>query len=62
MSGVVMKLFQLKGSKNVKEDIDRMLESLKMEDKRRALSKTLSGGMKRKLSVGIALIGGSTVL
>ena len=43
-------------------EVDRMLASLDLEDKRYAYSKTLSGGMKRKLSVGISLIGGSKVM
>ncbi|KAG1683906.1 ATP-binding cassette sub-family A member 3 [Nymphon striatum] len=47
----------LKGYKGleVKMEIDHMLDMLNLEDKRKALTKTLSGGMKRKLSVGIAL-------
>ncbi|KAG1652005.1 ATP-binding cassette sub-family A member 3 [Nymphon striatum] len=40
---------------DVKMEIDNILDMLNLEDKRKALSKTLSGGMKRKLSVGIAL-------
>ena len=38
-----------------------MLQLLDLEDKRHKQSRTLSGGMKRKLCVGIALIGGSEV-
>ncbi len=38
-----------------------MLRVLHLEDKKDSLSTALSGGMKRKLSVGIALIGGSKV-
>jgi ATP-binding cassette subfamily A (ABC1) protein 3 len=34
---------------------------LNLLSKRNTASKTLSGGMKRKLSIGIALIGGSKV-
>ncbi|XP_013411172.1 ATP-binding cassette sub-family A member 3 isoform X2 [Lingula anatina] len=44
------------------EEITRILDTLGLSPKRHAQSKTLSGGMKRKLSVGIALIGGSKVL
>ncbi len=36
-----------------------MIEDLGLEDKRFSPSRTLSGGMKRKLSVGIALMGDS---
>ena len=38
-----------------------MLDSVGLTLKKDALAKTLSGGQKRKLSVGIALIGGSKV-
>lgn len=43
-------------------EIDRILQILNLEEKRFALSKSLSGGMKRKLSIGIALIGDSKVV
>ena len=54
---------QLKGlqKKQVQSEIDRYIESLALEDKRHVPSKNLSGGMKRKLSVGIALIADSKV-
>ena len=38
-----------------------MLEALKFTEFRERRAKELSGGMKRKLSVGIALVGGSKV-
>ena len=38
------------------------VEELGLGQKRHSLAKTLSGGQKRKLSVGIALIGGSKVI
>ena len=41
------------------EEINKMLELTNLSDKKDSLSKTLSGGMKRKLSVAIAFIGGS---
>uniref|UniRef100_A0A8C1CHW8 ATP-binding cassette, sub-family A (ABC1), member 3b n=1 Tax=Cyprinus carpio carpio TaxID=630221 RepID=A0A8C1CHW8_CYPCA len=55
---------QLKGypRKKIPDEVDRILRILNLEDKRHALSKTLSGGMKRKLSIGIALIGDSKVV
>ena len=54
---------QLKGipAEQVDTEVNQMLSDLGLEDKRRARVKTLSGGMKRKLSVGIALVGGSKV-
>ena len=39
-----------------------MIQSVGLTEKRKAYSKTLSGGQKRKLSVGIAFIGGSRVV
>ncbi|XP_058509003.1 phospholipid-transporting ATPase ABCA3 [Solea solea] len=55
---------QLKGfSKNkTPDEVDRIIRILNLENKRHARSKTLSGGMKRKLSIGIALIGDSKVV
>ncbi|XP_051826879.1 phospholipid-transporting ATPase ABCA3-like [Antechinus flavipes] len=55
---------QLKGlpKKKCPEEIDHILGILNMEPKRHAISSTLSGGMKRKVSIGIALIAGSKVV
>uniref|UniRef100_A0A3Q0S9J7 ATP binding cassette subfamily A member 3 n=1 Tax=Amphilophus citrinellus TaxID=61819 RepID=A0A3Q0S9J7_AMPCI len=55
---------QLKGySKDkIPDEVDRIIRILNLEDKRHARSKTLSGGMKRKLSIGIALIGDSKIV
>ncbi|XP_032896611.1 ATP-binding cassette sub-family A member 3 [Amblyraja radiata] len=47
---------------NVREAVNQMLMMLNFEEKRHAQAKTLSGGMKRKLSIGIALIGDSQVV
>ncbi|KYB25231.1 ATP-binding cassette sub-family A member 3-like Protein [Tribolium castaneum] len=46
----------------IKKEIDYYLTILELENKRKQLSKTLSGGMKRKLSVAIALCGKSRVI
>lgn len=46
----------------VEAEVGKYLKLLDFEDKRDALSKTLSGGMKRKLSVGVALCGNSKVV
>jgi ATP-binding cassette subfamily A (ABC1) protein 3 len=43
-------------------EINSMLESLNLTEKRNCLSKTLSGGQKRKLCVAIAFIGGSKIV
>uniref|UniRef100_A0A8C2W134 ATP binding cassette subfamily A member 3 n=1 Tax=Chinchilla lanigera TaxID=34839 RepID=A0A8C2W134_CHILA len=55
---------QLKGLSRQKcpEEVKQMLHILSLEDKRNSLCRFLSGGMKRKLSIGIALIAGSKVL
>jgi ATP-binding cassette subfamily A (ABC1) protein 3 len=42
--------------------VDRMIRQVGLVEKRRVHSKNLSGGMKRKLSVGIALLGDSQVV
>ena len=46
----------------VKQEITDMITMLALEDKREAQAQTLSGGMKRKLSVGIALVGDSKIV
>uniref|UniRef100_A0A673XDS3 ATP binding cassette subfamily A member 3 n=1 Tax=Salmo trutta TaxID=8032 RepID=A0A673XDS3_SALTR len=55
---------QLKGysQEKIPAEVDRIIRILNLEDKRHSLSKTLSGGMKRKLSIGIGLIGDSKVV
>lgn len=52
---------QLKNNFDDKE-INKMLEIIGLSDKKHALAKTLSGGMKRKLSVSIAFIGKSSIV
>ena len=41
----------------LKEEVDNILVDIDMTSKAEELVKTLSGGQKRKLSVGVALIG-----
>jgi ABC-type multidrug transport system ATPase subunit len=41
----------------LKDEVEKMIQSVGLTEKRKARSKTLSGGQKRKLSVGIAFIG-----
>ncbi|XP_073915574.1 ATP-binding cassette sub-family A member 17-like [Castor canadensis] len=55
---------QLKGlsAQKCPEEVKHMLHLLSLEDKRGSRSKFLSEGMKRKLSIGIALIAGSKLL
>ncbi|XP_055537148.1 phospholipid-transporting ATPase ABCA3-like isoform X2 [Wyeomyia smithii] len=55
---------RLKGvsRKDIKHEIEHFVKVLELDDKINMQSHTLSGGMKRKLSVGIALCGGSKVV
>ena len=52
----------IEDDKEVEKEIEFMLEALGLEEKRHTCSHKLSGGQKRKLSVGIALSGGSKVV
>ncbi|KAK2490464.1 hypothetical protein MC885_020850 [Smutsia gigantea] len=54
---------QLKGLSHQKcpEEVARMLHILSLEDQRDSHCKFLSGGLRRRLSIGIALIAGSKV-
>lgn len=55
---------RLKGiaQKDVAGHVDSMIVSLKLVEKRNTQSKALSGGMKRRLSCGMAFVGGSKVV
>lgn len=57
-----IRLKGIEDEKEIADEIEQMLESLGIEEKRHEMSKSLSGGLKRKLSVGIALSGGSKVV
>ncbi|XP_039629926.1 ATP-binding cassette sub-family A member 2 isoform X3 [Polypterus senegalus] len=52
---------RLKGmaEEEIRKEMDKMIEDLELSNKRHCLVQTLSGGMKRKLSVAIAFVGGS---
>uniref|UniRef100_A0A8C7RNW6 ATP-binding cassette sub-family A member 2 n=1 Tax=Oncorhynchus mykiss TaxID=8022 RepID=A0A8C7RNW6_ONCMY len=52
---------KLKGmaEEDIRKEMDKMIEDLELNNKRHSLVQTLSGGMKRKLSVAIAFVGGS---
>lgn len=55
---------KLKGftDQEAEKEVQKFVEILELQPKIEAQSKTLSGGMKRKLSVGVALCGGSKVV
>ncbi|KAK3602190.1 hypothetical protein CHS0354_004706 [Potamilus streckersoni] len=52
---------RLKGMKmaDIRKESERMLSDLDLEKKRNSLTDTLSGGMRRKLSVAVAFVGGA---
>ncbi|GFT33344.1 phospholipid-transporting ATPase ABCA1 [Nephila pilipes] len=52
---------RLKGAdeKDVMEEANEMIQDMNLKPKTNELSKNLSGGMQRKLSIGIAFVGGS---
>ncbi|XP_076238688.1 ATP-binding cassette sub-family A member 17 isoform X2 [Calliopsis andreniformis] len=56
----------LKGSnrsrKEINQNVNVLLDKLKLQDKRNALPSTLSGGQKRKLCLGMALIGNASTI
>ncbi|XP_024416312.2 phospholipid-transporting ATPase ABCA3-like [Desmodus rotundus] len=54
MKGIPRKMYPM--------EIDRMLSAFNLIEKQNAFSESLSGGMKRRLSIIIALIGGSKVV
>jgi ATP-binding cassette subfamily A (ABC1) protein 3 len=43
-------------------DVDKMVEDLGFPEKRKSLAGTLSGGQKRRLCVGISMVGGNSVV
>ncbi|CAH8676235.1 unnamed protein product [Schistosoma rodhaini] len=54
----------LRGCDNstIEQQVERTLRKIYLHDKKNEYTKTLSGGMKRRLSIGMALIGDSKVL
>jgi ABC-type multidrug transport system ATPase subunit len=57
--------FQLKGvgsSDEAKQEREELLDKIHLYSKAKARSKTLSGGQKHKLSLGISMIGNAKVV
>ena len=46
----------------LQQEVEQMIQVVGLTEKRRIRSKLLSGGQKRKLSIGIAFIGGSRIV
>ena len=55
-------LYQSHSYEEAEELVDQAIRDVALLEKRNSLSKNLSGGMKRKLSVAIAFCGGSKVV
>jgi ABC-type transporter Mla maintaining outer membrane lipid asymmetry ATPase subunit MlaF len=51
----------LKGSDNIDCEVENLLVKLGLDEKANSMACTLSGGMKRMLCLGMALIGDSNV-
>ena len=47
---------------NISSEINKVLRDIGLEDKRTTRAGDLSGGQKRKLSIGLAIVGGSTII
>ena len=53
---------RIKQVRNIKEEVERLINVLNLIVERNKLANTLSGGNKRKLSVAIALIGSPPIV
>jgi ATP-binding cassette subfamily A (ABC1) protein 3 len=49
-------------SEKIEVDVENIIREVELTDKAETMSKSLSGGQKRKLSIAIALVGGSEVV
>ena len=59
---VMFAAFKGTSSDQIDEEVEKMIQSVGLTEKRNAYTETLSGGQKRKLSVGLAFIGNSKVV
>lgn len=48
---------RIKSVDNVKQEVDYLLEKVQLAEKRNTLAQSLSGGMRRRLSIAISLVG-----
>jgi ATP-binding cassette subfamily A (ABC1) protein 3 len=48
--------------KALRDDVDKMIQSLGFPEKRHSMAGTLSGGQKRRLCVGLSMVGGNSVV
>jgi ABC-type Na+ transport system ATPase subunit NatA len=59
---IMYAMFKGLASADMAYEVDSMIKEVGLVEKADTVSKSLSGGMKRKLSVGIAFIGGSSTI
>jgi ABC-type multidrug transport system ATPase subunit len=55
-------LYKEMSTAEAEEHVDQVIQDVALSEKRNTMSKNLSGGMKRKLSVAIAFCGGSKIV
>ena len=53
---------EIKGKKANKEEINKLIKDIELEEKKNEYAKNLSGGQKRKLCIALALIGNSKLV
>jgi ATP-binding cassette subfamily A (ABC1) protein 3 len=54
--------FKTYDRKDATEEINKILKDIGLEDKRTTRASNLSGGQKRKLSIGLAIVGKSSII
>ena len=55
-------IFKSVDNNKINKEINKVIKDVGLEEKRKTKVKNLSGGQKRKLSIAIALVGGSSVI
>lgn len=55
------RIYRLKGS-NLKQRVNEILEQIGLTEKRKALVESFSGGMKRRLNIGVAMLHSPKIL
>lgn len=49
-------------AKDIPQEVSKIIDDIDLKEKKDYISKNLSGGQKRRLSVGIAFIGNSNII
>jgi len=53
---------RVKGVENVKKEVEYLLDKVQLLDKKNTLAQSLSGGMRRRLSIALSLVGNPTTV